>query len=368
MKILIINPILYTSETANIKKIKTIKDTMIYNLCLAFKNMGHEPVLVATENYKPLEKEKYDFEIKFLTAKYIKIFKPNCFPLLKGLKKVLKEDYDFIITGEVFSMSSLLASIIVPKKTIIWHELAKHNNILKKIPSKIWYNIIARIFQRNVRVVPRSKNAYDFISKYCNNVSEEYIDHGVNLEEFTCITKKSNQFIVLSQLIKRKRIEGIIKIFTDYNKKVDKDSFLYIIGTGEEEENLKKLTEKYKITDKIIFKGFMFHKDVVPILSNSKALIINTEKDNSMISIVESLATCTPVVTTDVPYNSYYINKEKLGVVEEKLSYLDLKEIVDNNNLYVNNCVNYRKKISNEYKVEQFLEQYKTLKKYNCTK
>ena len=40
MKVLIVNPILYTSETENIKRVESITDTMIYDLCLAFKKKG----------------------------------------------------------------------------------------------------------------------------------------------------------------------------------------------------------------------------------------------------------------------------------------------------------------------------------------
>lgn len=366
MKILVVNPILYTSETAKVKKINTIKDTMIYNICLAFLKAGHEPVLVAASDYKPVQQEKYDFEVIFFDTKLKKIFKPNCFPLLSGLKRYIKKEafkYDFIISSEVFSMSSLYISVLQKQKTIIWHELAKHNNIFKKIPSIIWYNIIARICFKDTKIVPRSKNAYDFISKYCNNVSNEYIDHGVNLEEFNLTTKKrKKQFVVLSQLIKRKRIEGIIDIFSDFVKKISNEYILYIIGTGHEMENLKEKTKIYGLEENIIFAGFMTHEEMKPIVGTSQAMIINTEKDNNMVSIVESIALGTPIITTNIPYNVDYIKKYKLGVVKEKLEYSDLKEIIDNNSVYVNNCVNYRKKISNEYHVKQFIREYEKIK------
>ena len=46
MKVLVINPIMYTSETKNIKRAASIKDTMMYDFCLAFHEMGHSVTLV----------------------------------------------------------------------------------------------------------------------------------------------------------------------------------------------------------------------------------------------------------------------------------------------------------------------------------
>ena len=91
MKILIMNPILYTSETDNIPRVTSIKDTMIYALCMGFVKNGDEPVLVAAEPYKPVVKEEYPFQILWFPCLYTTILKPRCFPLLKGLDRYLKK-------------------------------------------------------------------------------------------------------------------------------------------------------------------------------------------------------------------------------------------------------------------------------------
>ena len=65
MKVLILNPILFTADNNVIPKVKSIKDTMIYNMCLGFKQLGHDVTLAAAEEYAPAEKEAYDFEILF---------------------------------------------------------------------------------------------------------------------------------------------------------------------------------------------------------------------------------------------------------------------------------------------------------------
>ena len=56
-RILIINPILYTSETNRIPKVKSIKDTMIYTFCLGFLNLGHQVTLLAAQDYQPEQEE-----------------------------------------------------------------------------------------------------------------------------------------------------------------------------------------------------------------------------------------------------------------------------------------------------------------------
>lgn len=65
MKVLILNPILFTADNNVIPQVKSIKDTMIYNMCLGFKRLGHDVTLAAAEEYAPAEKEAYDFEILF---------------------------------------------------------------------------------------------------------------------------------------------------------------------------------------------------------------------------------------------------------------------------------------------------------------
>ena len=193
MKILIMNPILYTSETDSIPKVTSIKDTMIYALCMGFIKRGDEPVLVAAAPYKPVRAEKYPFQILWFPCVCTTIWKPRCFPLLSGLGgylKKYKQEYDYIISSEVFSMITLAGAVYAREKLIIWHELGAHNNMLKKLPSRFWYNIVARIFMRNILVVPRSDRAAEFIGKFCKKVLPIRIDHGVDLDKIPCGREK----------------------------------------------------------------------------------------------------------------------------------------------------------------------------------
>lgn len=202
MKLLVLNPILFTVEkNGRFPETKSIKDTMIYGMCIGFNNLGHQVTLAAAAEYKPSIDELYDFDVKFFKSDYIKFAKPNMIPYSKELKSFLKlhfKEYDIVISSEVFSFGSLFASLICPEKTLIWHELALHPLKFHKIPSKLWYNVIARTFMRKVLVVPRSEKAKQFISKYMNSISEKNVEHGLDISKFEFNVPKSKQFIVIS--------------------------------------------------------------------------------------------------------------------------------------------------------------------------
>lgn len=355
MKILIVNPIIYTSETREIKKVNTIKDTMIYDLCLGFKAQGHDITLAAAEDYKPALEEEYPFEVVWLKARLKKLFPANVIPFCPQIKKYVAENqFDLIITSEVFSLNSLMLSIKTKKNLIVWHELAKHNRLMHQIPSKLWYNIIARIFFKNTKIVARSIEAKEFISRFCNNVSDTVIDHGVNLDKFTYQAEKENYFAVSSQLIKRKRIDKIINAFCEYVKKYDNTSHLYIMGEGDQKETLEKQVKSLDLEKNVTFTGKLHHNELIEILKKARALLVYTEKDNNMVSVVESIAVGTPVITTSVPYNASYIKANSLGIVNDSWNEDDLHKI-SNDKGYVESCMIYRNSLSTENKAKQFI-------------
>ena len=354
MKILFVNPIIYTSETAEIKRAPSIKDTMSYDLCLALKNEGHDVTLVAGEPFKPEENAEYPFNIVWAECAVQKIFKPNALPFCPEVVKLVKdESFDLVISSEIFSLNSLMLALSSRENLIVWHELAKHNNIMHQLPSKIWYNLIAPAAFRGIPVIARSEEAKEFISRFCNNVSDRIIDHGVNLEKFEACTEKDDFFIVSSQLIERKQIDKIIDKFYEFSK-THPSYKLYIFGEGECEEALKKQCETLGLGDKAVFFGKVSHGELKGYLSKARALLVYTRKDNNMVSIVESIACATPIVTTGVPYNASYIREYGLGIVNDLWGESDLEKIVSDSQ-YIENCLEYRKNISTNGKVEEFV-------------
>jgi len=362
MNVLIVNPIVYTSETKKIKRAASIKDTMIYDLCLAFQKAGHTVTLFAAEPFRPLNEEEYPFSVIWGRCAFQKVCMPHCLPFMPELPKHIKthkREIDLIISSEVFSLNTLNVVFTANRKLIVWHELAKHNAIMKKIPSRIWYHIVARFFMGKTCVVGRSEEAKSFIGRFCRGTDSRIIDHGVNLDKFQASREKKDYYVVCSQLIQRKRIDGIISKFHDYLQNSGTDEKLYIIGMGPLMEELQLLTRQLQMEDNVHFLGKLTHEALIPILAHAKAMFVNTEKDNNMISIVESIAVGTPVLTTKVPLNASYIERYRLGIADAWTAE-DIVSIGRNNDFYVEKCMAYRQSLSTEAKVAQFEEIYRT--------
>lgn len=358
MKILVVNAILYTSESVCVHKVKSIKDCMIYDLCLAFFEKGHEVTLIAAEDYKPLSNEEYPFEIIWMKSYMKKIFIPNKIPFNKGINRYLKvNDFDLTICSEVFSMDTLLSVLRTKKDIIVWQEMSFHQNMAKQMASKIWHNVIVKNLYNHVRIVPRTDKAKEFISQYSLNVSDVIIPHGINMKKFEANVHKKKIFVVSSQLIERKRIDCIINAFEDFYNIFSKDYTLVIIGDGNKRNELENRALLTKCSANIIFKGKLRHTDLIEYLSEAMAMLVYTQKDNSMISIAESIALCTPVITTTTPDNADMIHEKQLGIVSDEWGWAELKNIVEKNDFYVKNCEQNRYILNNHFIVDSFLNE-----------
>ena len=226
---------------------------------------------------------------------------------------------------------------------------------MHKLPSKIWYNVVARFGMRNAKVVARSVEAREFIRSFMPNVDDEIIEHGVNLNKFRVSSQIKNQFIVCSQLISRKQVDGIISNFFQYLSKYDQNACLYIVGDGELKESLQILATDLRIKENVIFTGQLSHAELLPVLSDSQALLVNTRQDNNMVSIVEAIACGVPVLTTEIPYNSSYIKGEGLGIAKTGWTEDDLNLMVENHSKFRAACLNYRDSLSTINKAKAFI-------------
>lgn len=345
MNVLIINLILNTPLDGVIERRLTNTDCMIYALARGFVDEGHDVTLVASEEYRPIEPDCEPFDIVYFPSAFTSVARPNLLPCPRRLRKWLTYNhhrYDMVLTSELFSIASLIAMRVCPGKVIVWHELAVMQKAFRRFPARIWYNVVTPLFMRNAIAVCRSVQARDFLRRYLDRVVDDTVDHGCDSRIFypDYDGAHTDSFITISRLIKRKRIDRIIRNFSDFVKDPRYSRFrLDIVGDGPELEALRSLTTALGISDHVIFHGFLTHRQFAAIGRHAVALLIDTAQDNNMVSISEAIVNGTPVLTDTVPTNAALVARHQCGMAADDWGVEELRNLVDNYDRYHANCV-----------------------------
>lgn len=340
---------------------ETNENTMIHTMARGFLKSGHDVTLLSSEEYRPMKRETTDFEIVYFKSRMPGVFKPDLLPFPKGLKKWLRnhsQKYDLAIASDTFMMPTLAAALYCRCRLVIWQELDKYQRMMHQIPAKVWYNVVARIFMRNVRVIARSPKARDFIGRFLNDVATETVDHGADSDIFTAEEEKNDRsFIVISQLIKRKRIDRIIRNFARFVGKPEFSNYvLNIVGDGPERDSLEKLASDLGVSDNVVFHGYLFHDRFAPLSRKSTALLIDTERDLNMVSVPESIANGTPVLMNTVANTASFINSHRLGLAVDDWDERHLEEMTRRYDEFHANCLQVRDSVTNEGCAKKLIE------------
>ena len=363
MKILIINCILSTAEKGVITPKKSIWDCMISTFARGFIELGHSVTLLASSEFKPTDDESLPFEVIYFPSRLPRVFKPDLLPWPKGMHRWLKqhvEAYDLVISSETFQIPSLMAAAICPTKLLIWQEMVRHQRLLFKLPSRLWYNVIVPLFMRDVTVVPRSEPARQFISQYSRRVSDVIVDHGTDAAVLHPSEEQDKAFIVIARLVPGKNIDRII---TKFSRLVADERYsdyrLDIIGDGDQRQQLEFLVEKLGIQQQVNFYGFLTHEQLAAPLRRAIALLVDTSNDLNMLTTAEAITSGTPVVTNTVPSSASFIASRGLGIVRDGWDENDLKQVIAGYDRMHEACVREGKELTNVACARKMISIYK---------
>ena len=358
MRILVINPILYTCDGPQVHRVMTIKDTMIHAMCMGFRYLGHEVTLAAVDDYRPTTDEKYDFEVLWFhdTLRWLL---PSPLPCPWGLYGYLRnhaQDFDVILTSETFAFTSLFAACIAPEKTLIWQELSVHQRKWRRLPSRLWYRWVAPWAFKNVPVVvPRSQRAHDFIKQYLKQTIDTVVDHGIDLSWLPEGAEKQRQFIAVGRLVETKGMDIIIDRFARFCQLPQAEGYtLLIAGRGPMENSLHLQLDRLGIDDRVTFLGHLDHAALGKHLAQSTASLVATSHDLNMISVTESIAAGTPVIMNTVPNSAHFVRQHALGIVSDDWDANDLLAVAQDQG-YAQRCRDIRPSLSCQAAAQQIL-------------
>ena len=257
--------------------------------------------------------EKFFENINFIPLDLSKS-RNNFFILFKLLKILKKENFDIIHTqaNKATSMVIKLKPFINSK---IVSTLHNYKNNLSSFEKSDFVITVSDYIGKNLK----TKNKVVIYNGIEFNSNENL---KIDLYEKYNIEKKKFIICSVARLTKVKRFELILMAIKNL------DLHLILVGSGEEENNLKKEAEKLNIKNKITFTGNVVNTDVKKIVASSSLFVMSSDNEGFPYTFVETMFCKTPFISTpvsDMPKllgNKYIVPFSNANEISTKIEYV----------------------------------------------
>ena len=172
-------------------------------------------------------------------------------------------------------------------------------------------------------------------------------------------TVLEDYFVYIGRLDEIKGINFLIEAWKEIDENID----LYVIGTGPEEEKVKKFIEENNIKN-IKLLGFMQREEAFEIIQKSRAIIVPSKwYEGFPMTIAESFSLGIPVIGSKVGNIQSIIGDKYNGVLFNLNNREELKDVVEN--IFYNKQKN---KLLGENAYKEFKVKYTDIENYKNLK
>lgn len=151
--------------------------------------------------------------------------------------------------------------------------------------------------------------------KVVNNVLE--VDTIINNSKKTCSLPNGNKvnFCSVGRLFYIKAYDRLIRVLGTLYKEGVRDWHFYLLGQGEERENLERLTSDLNLKDNITFVGY--DNNPHRYVTKMDFFVCSSLTEGYSTSVTESVILHTPVITTDCSGMSEIFGDSGCGMIVE---------------------------------------------------
>lgn len=219
----------------------------------------------------------------------------------------------------------------IPYLTPLYVRKKKCLAIAHHVFGKIWEEELGfwgRFFEFLERIVYKLYRKRNFIA-VSKSTRDELVEIGARPEKIKIIysglscpiqsgvKSKTPLIVYLGRLKKYKRIDWILKVAPKIIDSVPEARFL-IIGSGSDEERLKKMAKELKLDNYLSFTGFISEKQKLQYLRKAWLHIQPSIKEGWGFTVIEAAACGTPTIATDAPGLKEVVLNGRTGWLFEK--------------------------------------------------
>jgi len=224
------------------------------------------------------------------------------FVILWRFKKIIKKEKpDYVIS---FGEPSNIVNVLSHKKAIL-----RIDNFMSAFPSSIYKLFIKILYNKAFKIVCVSEiAAKDLIDNFgIKKEKIEVIYNPLNIKEIQNLSSvplekeyeeifKNPAVINMGRLTKQKSQWYLIRAFKEV-KKIVPSAQLVILGTGELEHKLKKITKDLGLEKDVHFLGWQ--KNPFKFLAKSRVFVLSSLWEGLPYVVLEAMACGLPVISVD---------------------------------------------------------------------
>lgn len=175
---------------------------------------------------------------------------------------------------------------------------------------------LSRRIWRNARfVIPNSVALRDLAAAFEPGIEYEVVPNAVDTgtpRSRSASPDERVQLLCVARLIERKGIDVLLAAFARLRST---NAVLHIVGSGRDEQQLRRLAATMGITERVVFHGAMNHADVQRMYRAADVFVLPTLSESCSMALLEAMSAGLPVVTTRVGGNLQLIQEGHNGLL-----------------------------------------------------
>lgn len=249
-------------------------------------------------------KWSYIFDEKWFIRGYTHFYK--LFPVKWITKKAFRGEYDVIVSYGEGPITSVLAAYEGQAKTISWLHRVYDKTEMKVLcgslsKAKKLYNSFDKVICVSTDVERSLRESVPDLKKtevVINPIDTENIKNRMQEKvDDICFDSNCLNFITVGRYAHQKGFVRLINIFSKLIKEGKKNIKLYIIGSGNEEKQYKKMINNYELQQNVFIVGY--RENPIKYMSKADVYVCSSYWEGFSTSVMEALLANMLIITTD---------------------------------------------------------------------